>query len=354
MTEQVAAHTNGTIGALLNATFGNAPELLLSTAALRARLYRFVQLAMLGSMLTNLLFVFGLACVVGGFRWQVQELRITSGNVSVMMLLVATAGSFLPAALELSGQMQSGEAPTSKDVKEPSRDELHFCRVNAALMMILYMCYLLFQLGTHKEEFDEEENVVETPEHLLLMTPHFTSRHGRKKRSDRNLFCSRIFGPREPQQPHHHPVRSFELPRRKADVSEDEARGLFTDHSSLSSSDSKESHGSINSGSNGALDKNGPNWTETNTETSFLPGRDKSSSRRRHRKRPKAKAANGEDKQMTLEVPLTPTRTFQRNKAYQRAPISEEGAEEDEEAAVPPSTEEREYLPCHVIVALCL
>lgn len=71
MTEQVAEHTNATIGALLNATFGNAPELLISIAALRSGYYRVVQLAMLGSMLTNLMLVFGIACIIGGCRYQV-------------------------------------------------------------------------------------------------------------------------------------------------------------------------------------------------------------------------------------------------------------------------------------------
>ncbi len=47
VTEQVAEHTNGTFGALLNATFGNAPELLISYAALRAGYYRVVQLTLL-------------------------------------------------------------------------------------------------------------------------------------------------------------------------------------------------------------------------------------------------------------------------------------------------------------------
>ena len=190
VTEQVAYHTNGTIGALLNATFGNAPELLISTAALRAGFYRVVQLAMLGSMLTNLLFVFGVSCLVGGMRWQVQELRITSGNVSVGLLLVATAGALLPAALALSGEMRNVEN-TSEGV--PSESELKFCRINAVVMMFMYLCYLLFQLGTHKEEFDEEENIVETPQHLLLMTPHFNTRQGnnRKARAKRNAFFLR-------------------------------------------------------------------------------------------------------------------------------------------------------------------
>jgi Ca2+/H+ antiporter len=195
VTEQVAAHTNGTIGALLNATFGNAPELLISTAALRSGFYRVTQLAMLGSMLTNLLFVFGLSCLVGGARYQVQELRITSGNVSVGMLLAATAGSLLPAALIMSGQL-SQEGDKKSDNNLPSQEELSFSRVNAAIMMFLYMAYLTFQLGTHKEEFDEEDNVVETEHHLLLFTPHYIMRnHGQKRRSQRNMFCLKyLFG----------------------------------------------------------------------------------------------------------------------------------------------------------------
>jgi Ca2+/Na+ antiporter len=207
VTEQVAEHTNGTIGALLNATFGNAPELLIATAALRSGFYRVVQLAMLGSMLTNLLFVFGIACLVGGLRWQVQELRITSGNVSVGMLLLSTAGSLLPATLVLGGQLKmSGDNTTTTTtvmqhttfmadgstytIFPPSKEELQLCRVNAFVMMFMYGCYLTFQLGTHKEEFEEEENVVQTASnHTLYLSPHFTSLHGRQTKARRNLFC---------------------------------------------------------------------------------------------------------------------------------------------------------------------
>jgi Ca2+/H+ antiporter len=108
---------------------------------------------MLGSILTNLLFVFGMSCLMGGVRWQVQELRIVSGNVSVGMLMLAAAGSVLPAALFLSGQLPS----KALDDEVPSHEELVFCRVNALVMVIMYLCYLLFQLGTHKSEFDDNE-----------------------------------------------------------------------------------------------------------------------------------------------------------------------------------------------------
>jgi Ca2+/H+ antiporter len=179
ITEQVAEHTNGTIGALLNATFGNAPELLISVAALRSGFYRVVQLAMLGSILTNMMLVFGVACLIGGLRWQVQVLRLTSGNVSVVMLLVSTAGFLFPAALLLSGQFDSYDqksAPAELEAYVPSQVEISFGRVNAAVMMILYVLFLLFTLGTHYEEFDSE-----------------TLKEHSERRAQRNLFCLRQF-----------------------------------------------------------------------------------------------------------------------------------------------------------------
>lgn len=171
VTEQVAEHTNGTIGALLNATFGNAPELLIATAALRSGYYRVVQLAMLGSIMSNLLLVFGMACLVGGLRFQVQELRITSGNINVLMLMIGTAGSLLPAALFMSGQLPSGTI----NYDSPTKEELLFSRVNAFVLIIMYLCFLIFQLGTHKEEFDED----------ILQDKLSTTQ--------RNKFCQRVF-----------------------------------------------------------------------------------------------------------------------------------------------------------------
>eukprot|EP00532_Pseudo-nitzschia_australis_P001244 CAMPEP_0168195858 /NCGR_PEP_ID=MMETSP0139_2-20121125/20138_1 /TAXON_ID=44445 /ORGANISM="Pseudo-nitzschia australis, Strain 10249 10 AB" /LENGTH=781 /DNA_ID=CAMNT_0008119857 /DNA_START=138 /DNA_END=2483 /DNA_ORIENTATION=+ len=197
VTEQVAMHTNGTIGALLNATFGNAPELLIASAALRKGFYRVVQLAMLGSMLTNLLFVFGISCLIGGLRWQVQELRVVSGNVSVGMLLMSVAGSLLPATLVLGGQLKHGgnsdtdsadeqqatQQPTTSVITsyaQPSLEELRFCRINAFVMIFMYGCYVVFQLGTHKEEFDEDDT----------NDKNTGPQHNQHHKARRNLFCA--------------------------------------------------------------------------------------------------------------------------------------------------------------------
>ena len=198
ITEEVANHTNQTIGALLNATFGNAPELLISTAALSEGYYRVVQLTLLGSMLTNLLFVFGLSCLIGGIRYQTQSLRIVSGNASIGMLMLAVAGLALPASLILSDEMVMGDTQRqyvdkngdgiSDIVDGPTESMLGFSRFNAVIMVVGYGLYLLFQLGTHGEEFEDEPH-----------DPHENNdEYGvvdvTKQRSRRNKFCGRLFG----------------------------------------------------------------------------------------------------------------------------------------------------------------
>jgi len=175
VTEHIAERTNGTIGSLLNATFGNAPELLISSAALRSGFYRLVQLTLLGSILTNLMFVFGFSSLIGGLKWQRQRIRITSGNVLIGMLFVALIGLVLPCTLKLanesSGSMvihsyrnemysSSSNNTTTTNHTHDSLDtilttsELQFSRINAFIMIVSYILFILFQLGTHKEEFD--------------------------------------------------------------------------------------------------------------------------------------------------------------------------------------------------------
>jgi len=173
VTEQVAEHTNGTIGALVNATFGNAPELLIAIAALRSDFYRVVQLAMLGSMLTNMLLVFGVSCVVGGLRWQIQELRLTSGNINVLMLLLSTAGIVMPSVLSVSGHLSELETVTDAE-RVSSSNETSLSRFSAFVTLALYLCYLVFQLGTHRHEFDDQPKPVS---HMK-----------------RNTFCETLFG----------------------------------------------------------------------------------------------------------------------------------------------------------------
>src|SRR5216117_3186240 len=72
-TEQISTRTGDAIGGLLNATFGNAPELIIATVALRAGYLDMVRASLIGAILANLLLALGLAFFLGGVRYHNQE-----------------------------------------------------------------------------------------------------------------------------------------------------------------------------------------------------------------------------------------------------------------------------------------
>eukprot|EP01063_Lacrimia_lanifica_P009127 TRINITY_DN16151_c0_g1_i1.p1 TRINITY_DN16151_c0_g1~~TRINITY_DN16151_c0_g1_i1.p1 ORF type:complete len:482 (+),score=118.41 TRINITY_DN16151_c0_g1_i1:101-1546(+) len=141
VTEELCKHTSDTIGGFVNATFGNATEVLVSLSAMRKGLYRMVQLTLLGSIIANLLLVLGLSCFLGGLRWKVQFFNVVSGAVSPSLLLLSVTGILLPAALKMSGQEDDRE------------DNVNFSRFVSVILLMMYAGFLLFQLRTHSEEF---------------------------------------------------------------------------------------------------------------------------------------------------------------------------------------------------------
>ena len=79
-TETLAEHLGGGIGGLLNATFGNAAELIIGALALRAGLTDLVKASLTGSIIGNVLLVFGAAALVGGLRHPVQRFNRTAAG----------------------------------------------------------------------------------------------------------------------------------------------------------------------------------------------------------------------------------------------------------------------------------
>ncbi|RYH19734.1 hypothetical protein EON65_25635 [archaeon] len=134
VTEQLAMHTNDTIGGLLNATFGNATELIVAIAALAKGLYRLVQLSLLGSILSNLLLVLGTALLFGGLRNEVQYFQTISGQINSTLLMLSTMAILFPTILINSG---SAEKLT----------ELGLSRATAIILFLLYFAFLYFQVS---------------------------------------------------------------------------------------------------------------------------------------------------------------------------------------------------------------
>lgn len=149
-TEELAATMGQALGGLLNATFGNAVELIVSIIALRNGQIRVVQASMLGSILSNILLVLGCCFFVGGLRYSQQSFNSTVASTMSSLMTVASASLIIPATLysTLWGNDKNEHDVAKKNV-------LFVSRGTAIVLLILYVMYLYFQLRSHAALFEE-------------------------------------------------------------------------------------------------------------------------------------------------------------------------------------------------------
>ena len=173
VTEDLTKYTNATIGGLLNASFGNVTEVIVSIVALRQGELWLIQASMLGSILSNLLLVLGSAFLVGGCRIHKstkrgesvsQSYNTTASNVNISLLLLCVAVFSLPTILQLG---ENGSNNVSEDGSAGINLDFYSGCV-AAILICVYAAYLVFQLMTHKNLFDDEEDDDMTPPILGL------------------------------------------------------------------------------------------------------------------------------------------------------------------------------------------
>ncbi|HEU4754753.1 MAG TPA: calcium/proton exchanger, partial [Armatimonadota bacterium] len=145
-TEAVAEHTGPGIGGLLNATFGNATELIIALFALKAGLLSVVKASISGSILGNLLLVLGLSMVFGGWNREKQRFNRTAAAASVSMLLLAITALVMPALWDLV-VFQSLSRP------HPTVERLSL--FVSGVLLAIYLGSLFFSLVTHRELFAE-------------------------------------------------------------------------------------------------------------------------------------------------------------------------------------------------------
>lgn len=100
-TEELACRSGPTLGGFLNATFGNAAELIIGIAALRAHHISVVKASITGSIIGNLLLVFGLSCFVGGLRHGTQRFSKTAASSATVMLFLAAVALVMPATVDV-------------------------------------------------------------------------------------------------------------------------------------------------------------------------------------------------------------------------------------------------------------
>lgn len=141
-TEQLAERMGEGVGGLLNATFGNAAELIIAIAALRAGLYDVVKASIAGSIVGNILLVLGAAMLAGGLRHSEQHYNAPGARSQATMLTLAAIALFIPAAY----RALVGEADVASGL-----DSLSVAI--AIVLLVVYALFLVFSLVTHAALF---------------------------------------------------------------------------------------------------------------------------------------------------------------------------------------------------------
>jgi Ca2+:H+ antiporter len=140
-TEQLAERLGEGLGGLLNATFGNAAELIIALAALRAGLHDVVKASIVGSIVGNILLVLGAAMFAGGLRHREQHFNPAGGRSQATMLTLVAITLILPAAFQAA-------------LGSKAADGLGKLSVSISLLLLtVYLFYLTFTLITHSALF---------------------------------------------------------------------------------------------------------------------------------------------------------------------------------------------------------
>ncbi len=143
-TEHLAHRLGPTYGALLNATFGNFAEMVIAIIAIRQGLVDVVRASLTGSILGNLLFVAGLAMLMGGWKRESQKFNMLSAEAQGGQLILAVGGVLVPALFFRSAQQ----------AHHP--ELIHQVSVGTSvILMISYLAGLYFSFKTHKHRLNE-------------------------------------------------------------------------------------------------------------------------------------------------------------------------------------------------------
>lgn len=145
-TEHLAERTSEGLGGLLNATFGNAAELIIAIAALQKGLYPVVKASLTGSIIGNVLLVLGVSVLAGGLKHSTQKFNETAARSQTTNLWLAAISLIVPAAYHYLGGrgVRGNEDDLSVEI--------------SIVLLITYGLSLLFSLKTHKQLFSGKDD----------------------------------------------------------------------------------------------------------------------------------------------------------------------------------------------------
>ena len=151
----VLAHRAGQrIGALLNATLGNAAELIITIAAIRAGLLEVVKASITSSIIGNVLLVLGLSLLLGGIKHGFQKFSRRGASVNVTMMTIAIIGLLIPAIF-------------AQAIETRNHDAVEYLSIGVAIaLMIAYVLSIIFSFRLPVEEKHEMPGETTTTEHV--------------------------------------------------------------------------------------------------------------------------------------------------------------------------------------------
>ncbi len=145
-TEELAKRFGSSIGGLLNATFGNAAELIITLIAVRAGKLELVLASLTGSIIGNILLVLGLSVFLGGLKFKIQRFNADVAGVHTVMMILAVIAMYTPSLfVHLMPQQTNGG------------DVLNLSLWVSGLLILLYLASLWFSLKTHQDMFKSAE-----------------------------------------------------------------------------------------------------------------------------------------------------------------------------------------------------
>ena len=147
-TEHLAEHLGPGVGGLLNATFGNAAELIIALFALSKGLTGVVKASITGSIIGNILLVLGLSFLSGGIKYSKQQFNRTAASISATALTLAAIALIIPTIFHHA----AAQVPVAQGGWTPAKEQALSLPI-AIVLFLTYALVLVFTLVTHKELF---------------------------------------------------------------------------------------------------------------------------------------------------------------------------------------------------------
>ncbi|KAJ3857714.1 calcium proton exchanger [Lentinula lateritia] len=153
-TDELSMRVGQTLAGLLNATLGNAVELIVAIIALTQCKLHIVQSSLIGSMLSNLLLVLGMCFFAGGVRFSEQGFGLVASQLNSSLLTIAVIAILLPAAFYYN--------VTTQTDSDEGQDLLKVSHGVAIILLFIYAAYLVFQLYSHASLYNDKNDIIKS------------------------------------------------------------------------------------------------------------------------------------------------------------------------------------------------